>query len=136
MLNQKKKLGRPKIYLTEEQRSAIKKQQNDRYYAKIKQSRDQTKQYKKIFQDRLSKINEMYININRFCCDCLTQKHHELTAPYCPKCWESIENGEKKINISELVPMKKSSSSNPTHSAGTSKSYSFGCNCEGTFCHC
>jgi len=69
MLNQKKKLGRPKIYLTEEQRLAIKKQQNDRYYAKIKQSRDQTKQYKKIFQDRLSKINEMYININRFCCE-------------------------------------------------------------------
>jgi hypothetical protein len=175
MLNQKKKLGRPKIYLTEEQRLAIKKQQNDRYYAKIKQSRDQTKnndklkcsscgindaddnddlclmcisrfvheikflkgiikilkkkfekpciqcnknnvsirynpycddckgklilpdrtkQYKKIYEDRLSKINEMYININQFCCHCLKQKCHELTAPYCPKCWEDIEYGE------------------------------------------
>jgi len=54
----------------------------------------QNKRYKEIFQDKFSKVNEMYININQVCCDCLTQKCHELTAPYCPKCWEYIENGE------------------------------------------
>jgi len=96
--------GRPRKYVSDMEKAQAErestKRSNEKYYAKIKELREkakvekQNKQYKEVFQDKLSKVNEMYININQVCCDCLTQKCHELTAPYCPKCWEYIENGE------------------------------------------
>ncbi len=130
-----KKIGRPKKYLTEQEKIKAEKQskllRNQKYYLKTRIQMSKTPAI--IYKERLIRINEMYINMNQLCCDCLSQKKHELTAPYCSKCWGFIVNGNKKINISHIVPKATNNLSEQNIPKG---GYSFGCNCEDTFCHC